>query len=66
MKHITATNSEIEHKISEKIHSDRDRRILRLRLIDGLTFEKIGEEMQMSPRYLRTLVKRLTPILEIS
>ncbi len=47
------TNSEIERRIAEKIHSDRDRRILRLRLIEGWTFERIAEAVEMSPRYLR-------------
>ena len=60
------TNSEIEKRISENIHSDRDRRILRLRLIEGWTFERIAEAVEMSPRYLRTLVHRLAENLKIA
>ena len=67
MQHyITLTNSEIAEKISEHIHSERDRRILRMKMIDGLTYEKIAEIVQMSPRYVRALVKRLTERLKIS
>lgn len=59
MQHFDLPNSEIERRISEYIHSERDRRIMRLRLIDGLTYERIAEAFEMSPRYIRALVKRL-------
>lgn len=64
MKHqIDLSNSEIERRISEHIHSQRYRTIMRLRFIDGLTYEQISEAVEMSPRYLRSLVRRLTDIL---
>ena len=67
MKHyITLPNSEIENRISEHIHSERDRRIMRMKLIDGLTYEKIAEIVEMSPRYIRALVKRLKNSLKIA
>lgn len=60
MQHyIELPNSEIERLISEYIHSERDRKIMRLRLVDGLTYERIAEIVEMSPRYIRALVKRL-------
>lgn len=67
MQHyVELTNSEIAERISENIHSERNRQIMRMKLIDGLTYEKIAEIVQMSPRYIRALVKRLTHILKIS
>lgn len=67
MQHyITLTNSEIADRISENIHSERNRQIMRMKLIDGLTYEKIAEIVQMSPRYIRSLVKTLTDRLKIS
>ena len=67
MKHnIELTNSEISERISENIHSERDRHILRLRLIDGLTYEKIAEIVELSPRYLRALIKKLVLLLKIT
>ena len=67
MQHyITLTNSEIAKRISENIHSERNRQIMRMKLIDGYTYEKIAEIVQMSPRYIRSLVKRLTERLKIS
>lgn len=67
MQHyITLTNSEIAERIGEHIHSERNRQIMRMKLIDGYTYEKIAEIVQMSPRYVRSLVKRLTERLKIS
>lgn len=62
----TLTNSEIAEQINERIHSQRDRHIMQLRLIDGLTYEKIAELVELSPRYLRTLVRKLMEHLKIT
>lgn len=60
MQHYTTlTNSELAELISEHIHSERDRQIMKLKLIDGLTYEKIAEIFEMSPRYVRSLVRKL-------
>ena len=50
------TNSEIDHLISEYIHSQRDREVLHLRLVDGLTYEKIADKMDMSVRQIKNIV----------
>ena len=42
------TNSRIREIIAEHIHSERDRKILERRLIDGITFEKLAEEHELS------------------
>lgn len=57
------TNSRIRELIEEYIHSSRDRVILRKRLIDGETYERIAEDMEMSPRQIRTIVYRSEEIL---
>ena len=57
------TNSLIEHLIAEHLHSERDRALLRRRLIDGIVFEKLAEEFQLSPRQTRTIVHRCEEIL---
>lgn len=60
MQHyVELTNSELAEIIGENIHSERDRQIMRMKLIDGLTYEKIAENMEMSPRYVRSLVRKL-------
>ena len=57
------TNSMIRELIREHIHSSRDRIILEERLIDGLTFERIAEDMDMSPRQIRSIVHKQEAIL---
>lgn len=53
------SNSRIRELIAEWIHSERDRRILERRLIDGVTFERLAEEFEMSDRQVRRIVYRL-------
>lgn len=53
------TNKEIAALIDDRIHSERDRRILKRRLIDGICYEPLAEEMGMSPRRIKTIVYRL-------
>lgn len=67
MQHYnTLTNSQLAELIGEHIHSERNRQIMRMKLIDGYTYEKIAEIVDMSPRYVRSLVKRLTDRLKIT
>lgn len=59
-------NSDIERYIDEYIHSERDRAILKRRMIDGIIFEQIAEEFQMSPRHIKTIIyKKQDKILAI-
>lgn len=53
------TNSQIRALIDEWIHSDRDRQILSLRLINGFTFERIAELVDMSDKQVKRIVYRL-------
>lgn len=50
------TNSQIREIIGEYIHSERDRRIMERRLIDGITFERLAEEFELSVRRTKTIV----------
>ena len=50
------TNSQIREIISEYIHSERDRNILCRRLIDGIPFEKLAEEFDISTRQVKRIV----------
>jgi hypothetical protein len=52
------SNSEIEKVINEYIHSERDRAILKRRLIDGICFEPLAEEFDLSVRQIKTIVYR--------
>ena len=57
------TNSEIRAIIDEWIHSERDRKILYRRLIDGLTIEELAEEFDRSPRQMQRIINKLQTIV---
>lgn len=50
------SNSELNHIIDEYIHSERDRKIIKRRLVDGLTYERLAEEFDMSTRQVKRIV----------
>ena len=55
-KMIDIRKSEVEHLIDEWILNERDRSILKRRLIDGITYEKIASEYDMSVRQIKNIV----------
>lgn len=50
------TNSEIIKLIDETIHSERDRALLKRRLVDGIKHEQIAEEFDLSVRQVKNIV----------
>ena len=52
------SNSQIAHLIDEWIHSERDRKILKRRLIDGVCYEPLADEMDMSVRQIKNIVSK--------
>ena len=52
------TNSQIRRIIEDFIHSERDRKILIRRFIDGISFERLAEEQEMSVRQIKNIVYR--------
>lgn len=50
------TNSQIAALIDEHIHSERDRAILKRRLIDGVCFEPLAEEYGLSVQRVKAIV----------
>ena len=57
------TNSEMDSLIKEHIHSERDRAILRRRLLDGIRYELLAEEYDMSVRQIKNIVRKATIVL---
>jgi len=53
---IEYTNSAVAEAIDEYIHSERDRAILKRRLIDGVYFESLAEEFDLSVRQVKNIV----------
>lgn len=57
MKHnFDLPRSELETLISEWILKERDREILKRRLLDGLTYEALAEEFELSVRQTKRIV----------
>lgn len=68
MKHTIPdlTYAELEIRINQRIigkHSARDRDIMRMRLLDGLTFEQIAEKTGFAVRTIYNIVYRCENII---
>lgn len=50
------TNSQMSALIDEHIHNMRDRDILKRRLCDGLTYERIASEFELSTQRVKTII----------
>ena len=60
---IEYKNSDIANLIDEYIHSERDRAILKRRYIDGICYEKLAEEFDLSVRHVKNIVYKYDYIL---
>ncbi|MDE6679353.1 MAG: hypothetical protein K2K02_09975 [Ruminococcus sp.] len=58
------SNSEISHLIDEWIHSERDRKILKRRFVDGINYERIAEEFSLSDRQVKNIIYKSENLLE--
>lgn len=56
MKNFDLPRSELEILINEWILKERDREILKRRLLDGLTYEALAEEFELSVRQTKSIV----------
>lgn len=52
------SNSRLANAIDEWIHSERDRKILKRRLIDGICFEPLADEFGLSVRHMKNIVSK--------
>jgi len=48
--------SDIAVLIDEWIRNERDRRILKRRLLDGITYDRLAEEFDLSVRQVKNIV----------
>lgn len=60
MKHeLNIPNSEVARLIDEWIRNERDRAILKRRLIDGICYEPLAEEFDLSTTRIKKIVYKL-------
>lgn len=53
---VDLPRSEWENLIDEWIFSERDRQILKRRLLDGVCYEPLAEEFDMSVQQIRSII----------
>lgn len=63
MRYDDIPNSVIANTIDEWIKSERDRKILKRRLIDGICYEPLAEEFKMFVRQIKNIVYKSETIL---
>lgn len=59
------STSEVEHLIDEWIFSERNRKIAKRKLLDGVTFEKLAEEFDLSVQQVKTIVYKCQRIIAV-
>ena len=62
-KEITYTNSQITAIIDEHVHSERDRALLKRRFVDGVCYEPLAEEFDLSVRQVKNIIYKYEQIL---
>ena len=57
------SRSQIEHLIDEWIFSERDRAIVKRRMLDGICYEPLAEEFDLSVRQVKKIVYKSQEII---
>lgn len=63
MKYRDIPSSVLEIAIDEWIHNERNRRIVKRRLIDGICYEPLAEEFDLSVRQVKNIVYKSEEII---
>ena len=56
IEHVS--NTELDSLIETWVHGERNRKIMKRRLIDGVCFEPLSEEIGLSERQVRMIFKK--------
>ena len=63
VKDFNITTSEAERLINDWIFSERDRKLMKRRWIDGICFEPLAEEFDLSVRQTQNIVYKCEKII---
>ena len=63
MRYDDIPNSELNVCIDEWIKSERNRKILKRRLIDGICYEPLAEEFNLSVRQVKNIIYQSENVL---
>lgn len=53
---VKVSTSELSYLIDEWIFNERNRKIVKRKMIDGITFEKLAEEFDLSVQQVKSIV----------
>lgn len=56
IQHMNISRSDISFIIDEWIFSERDRKLLKRRLLDGILYEELADEFMLSVRQVKNIV----------
>lgn len=57
IQHIDISRSELENVIDEWVFNERNRKIIKRRLLDGIHYEPLAEEFNLSVRQIKNIVE---------
>ena len=60
---MSITTDEINRAIEQYVHNEKHRVILKYRLLDGYTYERIAEILGMSDRQIKNIVYKNLELL---
>lgn len=61
--HIDISRSQLENIIDEWVFNERNRKIIKRRLLDGICFEPLAEEFKLSVRQIKNIVYETEDII---
>lgn len=60
---LEKSRSEIEYVIDEWIFNQRNRAIIKRRVLDGITYEKLAEEFELSTQQIKNIVYKCQDVM---
>ena len=63
MRNLNKSRTEIIYLIDEWIFNERNRAIVKRKLLDGVTFERLAEEYDISIQQAKTIVYKCVEII---
>ena len=57
------TRDEIEYIVNQRVHNERNRKIILRRLLDGICYEPLAEEFDLSVRQVKNIVYKCEALI---
>lgn len=63
IQHIDLSRSDLEKIIDEWVFNERNRKIIKRRLLDGICYEPLADEFNLSVRQVKNIVYKTESII---